>query len=50
MLGRWGWKWEEGIGRESGVDINTPVYLKWIMNKSYHIARGTLLNVIWQPG
>ena len=26
-------KWEEGIVREFGIDINTPVYLKWIINK-----------------
>ena len=26
-------KWEEGIVREFGIDINTPVYLKWVINK-----------------
>ena len=26
------------------------LYLKWLTNRSYRIAQGTLLNVIWQPG
>ena len=28
----------------------TPLYLKWITNRSYCIAQRTLLNVMWQPG
>ena len=29
----------------------TLLYLNWKTNKDlYHIAHGTLLNVIWQPG
>ena len=26
------------------------LHLKWITNKVYCIAQGTLLNVMWQPG
>ena len=26
------------------------LYLKWITNKDYCIAQGTLPNVMWQPG
>ena len=25
--------WEKGIGREFGMDLYTPFYLKWITNK-----------------
>ena len=28
----------------------TLLYLKWTTNKTYYIAYGTLLNVMWQPG
>ena len=28
----------------------TLLYLKWITNKSYCIAQGTLFDVMWQPG
>ena len=28
----------------------TLLYLKWITNKTYCIANGTLLNVMYQPG
>ena len=30
--------------------IYTPPYLKWITNRAYCTAQGTLLNVMWQPG
>ena len=40
----------EGIVRESGMDRYTLQNLKWITNKIYCIAQGTLLSVMWQPG
>ena len=36
--------------REFGMDMYTLLYLKWITNKAYCIAQGTLLNFTWQPG
>ena len=33
-----------------GKVMYTPLYLKWITNKTYCIARETLLNVMWQSG
>ena len=42
--------WAEGIVRELGIDMYTLLYLKWItVVRTYCIAQGTLLNVIWQP-
>ena len=41
---------EDGIGREFGMDMYTLLCLKWITNRTYCIAQGTLLNVIWQSG
>ena len=38
-----------GILREFGMDMNTLLYLKWI-TRTYWIAHGTLLNVMWRPG
>ena len=38
----------EGIVREFGVDMYTLLYLKWI-TRTYCIAQGILLNVMWQP-
>ena len=32
------------------MDIYTLLYLKWITNKTYYRAHGTLLSVIRQPG
>ena len=26
------------------------LYLKWITNRTYCIAQGTLLSIMWQPG
>ena len=40
----------EGMVREFGTDMYTLLYLKWITNKITNRARGTLLNVMWQPG
>ena len=40
----------KGIVREFGMDMYTLLYLKWITNKAYCIAQGTLLNFTWQPG
>jgi len=37
------------ILREFGMDMNALLYLKWI-TRTYWIAHGTLLNVLWQPG
>ena len=41
---------EEGIVRKFGVDMYTLLYLKWITTRTYCIAHGTLLNVMWQTG
>ena len=40
---------EEGIVREFGTDMYTLLYFKWITSKTYCIAHGSLLNVMWQP-
>jgi len=40
----------EGIVRECGMDMYPLLYLKWIINRTYCTAHGTLLNVKWQPG
>ena len=50
IYGCWKKGWEEGIVREFGMDMYILLYLKWITKKSYCIAQGTLLNVMWQPG
>ena len=34
--------------REVGIHMYTLIYLKWISTRSYCIAPGTLLNVMWQ--
>ena len=39
-------RWRKGIVREFGMDMDTLLYLKWIINKFYCIAPGTLLNVM----
>ena len=41
---------KERIVREFGMDRYILLYLKWISNRPYCIAWGTLLNVMWQPG
>ena len=41
---------EERIVGEFGIDRYTLLYLKWIANRTYCTAYGTLLNVMWQPG
>ena len=38
-----------GIVREFGVGMYTLLYFKWITNRTYYIAQGALLNVLWQP-
>ena len=40
----------EGMVRESGMDMDTLLYLKWVTSKDPHIAQGTLLHVTWRPG
>ena len=40
---------EEGIVREFEMDMYTLLYFKWITSKTYCIAHGNLLNVMWQP-
>ena len=42
--------WGEGLVRELGIYTYPLLYLKCITNKVHHIAQGTLLNVMWQPG
>ena len=32
------------------MGMYTLLYLKWITNRTYCIAQGTRLNVMWQPG
>ena len=45
----YGYRGEGEILREFGMDMNTLLYLKWI-TRTYWIAHGTLLKVMWQPG
>ena len=40
----------EGTVREFGMDMYTLLCLKWIINKALHIAHGTPLSIMWQPG
>ena len=40
----------EGRVREPGRDMHTLLYLKWVTNKDYCRAQGTLLSVMQQPG
>ena len=42
--------WTEGIVRDFGMDMYTLLYLKWITTRTYGIAHGTRLSVMWQPG
>ena len=42
--------WGEGIVGEFGMDMCTLPYFKWMSPKTYCIAQGTGLNVMWQPG
>ena len=39
----------EEIIREFGMDIQTLLYLKWIINKDLLYNTWSLLNVMWQP-
>ena len=43
-----GWMGQR-VAREFGINMDTLLYLKWI-TRTYCIAQGTLLNVMWQPG
>ena len=47
--GCWGEEWGEEVVREFGMDLYTLLYLKWV-TRTYCIAYGTPLSVIWQPG
>ena len=40
----------DGIVREIGMDVHTPLYLKWITSKDLLFSVGILINVTWQPG
>ena len=40
----------EGIAKGFGRDMYTPLYLKWITDRTYCRAQGTLLSVMQQPG
>ena len=42
--------WGKEIVQDFGKVMYTLLYLKWITNKTYCIANGTLLNVMYQPG
>ena len=37
-------RWGTGITQEFGIDIDTPLYLKWITNKDLLYSRRILLN------
>ena len=41
--------WKDGKVMEFGIGMYILLYLKWKI-RTYHIAKGTLLNVLWQPG
>ena len=38
--------WGDRIVREFGMDMYTPLCLKWITNKDLGIAQGALLNIV----
>ena len=40
----------EGIVRAFGMDMYTLLYLKWKPTRTYCIAQGALLSVMWQSG
>ena len=40
IYGCWGKRWEEGIIRKFGMDMNTLLYLKWITNKNLLYSTG----------
>ena len=40
----------EGVYTECGINMDTLLYLKWIINKDLCIAHGTLLNFMLQSG
>ena len=41
--------WRDGKVMEFGIDMYILLYLKWNI-RTYPIAKGTLVNVSWQPG
>ena len=45
-LGGWGGWWVE-MSWELGVSRCKLLYIKWINNKSYCIAQGTIFNILW---
>ena len=40
----------EGIVKEFGIYMYTWLYLKWIINRTYCVAKEILLNVMWHLG
>ena len=38
------------IVKETGMDVYTLLYLKWMTNKDLLYTHGTLLSIMWQPG
>ena len=44
-----GKRWRAGLIRKFGMDMNTVLYLKWIINKDLLYSTGTLLNIMQQP-
>ena len=42
--------WREGIVKEFGVGMYILLYLEEITSRTYCVAQGTLLNVMWQTG
>ena len=41
-----GWRMREEVNREFGIDVYTLLYKA----RTYSIAQGILLNVMWRPG
>ena len=50
-LGLCGERCREGqLGSLGWICTHAVFYLKWITNRTYCTAHGTLLNAMWQPG
>ena len=45
-----GGRMRAGTVGEFQMDMYTLLYLKWITTRTYGIAHGTRLSVMWQPG
>ena len=45
-----GGRMRAGTVGEFQMDMYTLLYLKWITTRTYGIAHGSRLSVMWQPG